>query len=320
VTTGRFSAAPSSLAPFSGQRRGESGHRAWRERRPEGRGMAATARIDGSDIEERGLKLGRELGRGGQGAVIELGGAHAGLAFKRYFRGDADAAALKRLVDMPADLPAAERERLRRQTAWPLARVMSGNAVAGFVMQSIPDRFSGHAGRRPIRRELQYLLYEPKPMWGDIRPPAIEGRLELAREIASLMRFLHAHLLIAGDISMSNLLWAWGRVAEIFLIDCDGIRRLGSRPVSRQADTPDWTDPKKVANELDLDNDRYKCALLIGRVLSRMPYAYPGDPLPLLPGIPDRIGRRVQALWQQAGRGRGCRPHANSWLSALASQ
>jgi DNA-binding helix-hairpin-helix protein with protein kinase domain len=280
--------------------------------------MAVTAHPDGSDIDAGTLKLGRELGRGGQGTVIELAGSYSGLVLKRYFKPDADAAALKRLVDTPAALPTADRERLARQTAWPLARVMNGDAAAGFVMQRIPDQFRGR-GRKPLNRELQYLLYEQKPMWGNIGPPPVEGRLELARQIASLMRFLHAHVLIAGDISMNNLLWAYGAAAEIFLIDCDGIRRLGCRSVHRQADTPDWGDPKKIATELDLDNDRYKCALLIGRVLSRMPYVRPGESLQLLPGIPDRVVARVQALWQQASRGRGCRPHADSWLSALSA-
>lgn len=285
---------------------------------------AVTAKPDGSDIDERGLKLGRKLGGGGQGTVIELVGPYAGLVFKRYHKPDADVAALKQLVDMPAALPPPERDRLHKQTAWPLARVMNGSAAVGCVMQRIPDRFRGRAGlrpiNRPVNRELQYLLYEPRPMWGDVSSPAAESRLELAREIASLMRFLHSHLLIAGDISMNNLLWAPGPPAEIFLIDCDGIRRLGGRPVHRQAETPDWEDPQKTAAELDLDNDRYKCALLIGRVLSRMPYVHPGEPLPLLPGVPDSVAHRVQALWQQAGRGRGCRPHANNWLLALVSK
>ena len=119
---------------------------------------------------------------------------------------------------------------------------------------------------------------------------------------------------------MNNLLWAPGPPAEIFLIDCDGIRRLGRLRVHRQADTP-YLDkgPAKTAAELDLDNDRYKCALLIGRVLSRMPYVHPGADSPL-PGVPDSVAHRVQALWQQACRGRGCRPHANNWLLALVSK
>jgi DNA-binding helix-hairpin-helix protein with protein kinase domain len=239
--------------------------------------------------------------------------------YKEYLTANADAAALKRLVDIPAAMPSAGRDRLLRQTAWPLARVMDGGRARGFVMQRIPDRFRGRAARSAVDRELQYLLYEPKPMWGGIKPPGSKGRLELARQIAALLQSLHEHALIAGDISMKNLLWAYGPPAEVFLIDCDGIRQLGHRPVYTQAETPDWDDPTRRAR-LDLDNDRYKCALLIGRVLSRTPYARPGDPLPLAEGIPDSIVRRVQALWLQASRGRGCRPHTSNWVLALTNQ
>ena len=80
---------------------------------------AVTAKPDGSDIDERGLKLGRKLGGGGQGTVIEVVSPYAGLVFKRYNKLDADVAALKQLVDMPAALPPLERDRLHKQTAWP---------------------------------------------------------------------------------------------------------------------------------------------------------------------------------------------------------
>lgn len=64
------------------------------------------------------------------------------------------------------------------------------------------------------------------------------------------MALLHTKALIIGDVSMNNVLWAGagGQPATIFLIDCDGIRKLGQRPVLPQADTPDWHDhdqPKK---------------------------------------------------------------------------
>jgi hypothetical protein len=147
----------------------------------------------------------------------------------------------------------------------------------------------------------------------------VPGRIELAREIASFMHFLHAHVLIAGDISMNNFLWAHDSAAAIFLIDCDGIRRLGRRPVHPPVATPDWDDPKRTRPELDLDNDRYKCALLIGRMLSRSPYLHPGQPLEILPGVPERIVAGVQELWQQAARARGSRPAVNHWMSALGS-
>jgi DNA-binding helix-hairpin-helix protein with protein kinase domain len=275
---------------------------------------------DGSDIEEQALPIGRVLGSGGQGRVIELDRAYSGLVFKQYFLNNADAAALRRLVDLPAGLSAVEAERLHRQAAWPLARVMKGNTAVGFVMRKIPEVFYGRnsAGTRTAR-ELQYLIFEPRPMWGDISPPDITGRIAIAREIASLMHFLHSHVLIAGDISMRNFMWAYDPDAQVFLIDCDSVRRLGRRPVHPPAATQDWDDPKRTAHEVDLDNDRYKCALLVGRVLSRCPYVHPGQPLDLLPDVPDGISSAVTRLWRQAARARGSRPDASQWMSALAS-
>jgi DNA-binding helix-hairpin-helix protein with protein kinase domain len=286
-----------------------------------GQGAAPTAPVSpgGPDIDERSLALGRELGRGGEGCVFELNGSPPSLVFKKYFRSGADAAALRQLVDLPARLAPGELDRLLRQAAWPLARVMNEGAAAGFVMPKIPDRFYGRnsAGTRTARG-LQYLIFEPRPLWGDIRPPADQGRIALAREMASLLHFLHSHVLIARDISMNNILWVHDPAAAVFLIDCDSMRRLGGRPVHAPVTTPDWDDPRRTAAETDLDNDRYKCALLIGRVLSRSAYVHPGTPLALLPGVPDDIADAVQRLWHRAGGARGSRPDAFQWMSALA--
>lgn len=281
---------------------------------------AAWSAPGGADVDEQALRTGRKLGSGGEGEVLEVAGRGAGLVFKRYLRpGAADADALRELVDFPATLSSAGRDRLGRQAAWPMARVLNGGAVTGFIMRSIPERFYGRAGGRgnAQARELQYLLYEPRTLWGDIRPPDIAGRVAIAREIASLLDFLHARVLIAGDISMRNILWAPGRPAEVFLIDCDSVRRLGRRPVQRTPETPDWDDPSLAAPAYPgLDSDRYKCALLVGRILSRTPDLRPGCHLEILPGVPDRICSSVQTLWRQAGARRG-RPSASRWAAAL---
>jgi hypothetical protein len=273
---------------------------------------------DGHDIDRGSLRTGRQLGCGGQGAVFELGSSHSGLVVKLYYRSDADGAALKRLVDLPRALSPQDQALLRRQAAWPLARVMNGTSVAGFVMRKIPDRFRGRTLAGSRERELSYLLFEPKPMfWGDISPPDIGGRIELVRQIAAIVHLLHSNVLIIGDVSTANLLWACDPAAAVFLIDCDGIRCLGRRPVHPQTETVDWKDPLPAKPSLDLDNDRYKCALIMGRILSRNPRVHPGAPLDLLPAIPERIAAGVQSLWQQAARARGLRPDVNQWLLAL---
>jgi len=276
-----------------------------------------------TDQEEAVLTIGRTLGVGAEGKVFELPSLVGAHAYKQYLRPGADPVALQRLVDFPATLDFADREFLVRQTAWPLARVMAGGRLRGFIMQQIPERFCGrNAAGTPTNRSLMYLLHPPKPLWGDITPPAVRARLEIAREMVSLLAFLNSNSMIVGDISMSNFLWSVDPRPAVFLIDCDGVRRLGRRPVhDQQRNTPGWLDPMlsgpQAARPLDLDSDRYKCALLAGRVLSASAYAEPPQELDLIPGIPGDVAQGVADLWRQAGRARGSRPDATQWKRVL---
>jgi hypothetical protein len=277
----------------------------------------------GADVEEDSLQLADELGKGGQGRVLRVLGRPVPLVFKQYIVSGADPAALRSLVDLPAALQPRERDRLLEQTAWPLARVVRRGAVRGFLMQPIPDEFRGRNAAGDLKlRELQYLLYDPKPMWGGIvsQDVGIETRIAVATECTRLMWLLHGKSLVFGDVSMSNVLWATGSSARIFVIDCDGIRRLGARPVLPQAETPDWDDPHQPQGGPDLDTDRYKLALLVARVLCGKPYIRPGPDLPLLPGVPDAIAAKAAPLWRQAAGARGSRPDAGQWLMALAGR
>lgn len=272
-------------------------------------------------MDEGLLQLGAELGRGGQGSVRRVTGGALSLVFKQYLVRGADSAALQALVDLPSTLSPAERETLLAQTAWPLARVVQDGVVRGFLMRAIPGEFTGANAAGDMRlRELQYLLYEPKPMWGRIVPPGVgtDTRLAVATEFARLMALLHAKALVFGDVSMRNVLWTPGDPVQIFVIDCDSIRKLGSRPVLPQAETPDWNDPHKPAVGPDLDTDRYKLALLVGRVLAGQPYIRPErDGLDLPSSLSPEVAARVTELWRRAGGPRGTRPGATQWLMAL---
>jgi hypothetical protein len=280
--------------------------------------------LDGSDVEEDSLQLGDELGSGGQGRVLRVLGQPEPLVFKQYKITGADPAALRNLVELPLTLREAELEHLLRVTSWPLARVMRQGQVRGFLMQAIPDHFFGPNAAGTLKlRELQFLLYPPKPMWGDIIPADLSAqtRVEVATEFTRLMRLLHDRALVFGDVSMTNVLWAAGSPAQIFVIDCDGIRKLGARPVLKQPDTQDWDDPLQPPSGPDLDTDRYKLALLIGRVLSGKAYIRPGGgELDLVDGVPASIADRMRPLWSQATAPWGSRPDASQWLTALSGR
>jgi hypothetical protein len=271
------------------------------------------------------LQLGEELGSGGQGIVYRIA-AHPGLVFKQYKAQGADERALKILVDLPDEILPSERGRLFERASWPLARVYNKGQLSGFLMQEIPGQFltTNDVGSRKFR-ELQYLVYPRKPLWGQIVPPSgisAQVRLGIVREFVGLVSLLHGNALIVGDVSMNNVLWTGtdGTPVAVFLIDCDGIRKLGSRPVFEQAETLDWNDPFQRPGGSDLDTDRYKLALLVGRVLSISAYARPGDSLQLVEDIPARVATRVTTLWQQAAGTRGTRPDAAQWTMALSDR
>ncbi len=270
---------------------------------------------DGDAVELRDLHLGGELGIGGQGKVHDLLGAGHGYVYKEYIAAGVNGEALKRLVELPEQMAQGDRAALLRQAAWPLTRVLDGGEVKGFVMRKVPQEFYGRTASKPRLREVQYLLYEPKAMWGDITPPDAEGRLVIARNIVALFRLLHAARLVVGDVSMNNLLWS--PAGDVFLLDCDGIRETGARPVLQQPFTPDWDDPEQPPTGPDLDTDRYKLALLVTRILTRTSALRPGDRVDYVPGVPERIAVEAAARFADAAGPRGLRPDAAHWARAL---
>ena len=274
-------------------------------------------------VDEATMQLGDQLGSGGQGMVYPLLGRPDSLVFKQYKVPGADENALRVLVDLPGQLQPSERDRLLEQTAWPLARVYNKGRISGFLMRQIPAEFCApnRAGQHEIACG-DVPGISAQPTVGEIAPDggvSTQTRIDVALEFARLMALLHTKALIIGDVSMNNVLWARrrGQPATIFLIDCDGIRKLGQRPVLPQADTPDWHDHDQLKSGPDLDTDRYKLALLVGRVLCCSAYLRPErDPL-TLPDLPDRMAARIEGLWKQAAGPHGLRPDANQWMLAL---
>ncbi|GIH50630.1 hypothetical protein SAMN05421833_12830 [Microbispora rosea] len=261
------------------------------------------------------------LDKGGQGVVTRVLGPE-NLVYKEYMpqAGQVNGAALAELVEFGHRQTDAEVRALLGHCAWPVARVVHGGQVNGFLMPHVPMDFYGTIGGKPKLVELQYLLYEPNWAWQDLHQPDIDGRLEIATLAAKLIDLLHTHGWIVGDLSFRNLLWRPGRPYKVFMLDCDGLRRHGAEPVLRQAHTPDWNDPHQPSSGPELDTDRYKLALLIGRVLSRTASVRPGDEPALLPGLPDHVVTAVRELFTRAQGPRGTRPIAAEWVQALVGR
>jgi DNA-binding helix-hairpin-helix protein with protein kinase domain len=275
--------------------------------------------IRGQDVPVGELVLGVVLGGGGQGQVVDVLN-HPELVYKRYILSGVDEAALSTLITLPASMPRGDADFLERYSAWPFARVVDAGAVCGFLMPKAPAEFVGNTGAGPKLRQVQYLLYPPKPLWGDIAPLGEIGRIMVILKFTMLVKILHSHDIVLGDISMNNVLWSPGDDPGIFLIDCDGARRQGEPSPLPQPDTPDWNDPLCPSTQADLDSDRYKLALFIGRVLAASADTRPGQRLSLPPSLDERFAATVTDFFHRAGGARGTRPSAQHWLNALSTR
>ncbi len=277
---------------------------------------------DGADVPLGTLTLGIRVGDGGQGEVYDVDGPGR-LLYKSYREPrKVDGGELGALVALRQGLAPADRDRLDRETAWPLCRVMDGGRVTGFLMHRAPDSMTWRTSRGDTRlTELSYLLRAPKAAWQAVQQPSPAERYALVVAVVELFQWLHALGLVVGDVSQANVLWTVRPGPAPYLLDCDGVRLVGRPPVLEQADTPDWHDPLASPGSVTVDSDRYKVALLVGRVLGQDAYAAPGTPLQPLPGVlDDRRENAVRALWDQAAGPRGSRPHLGQWRTALAGR
>ncbi|MEV5082350.1 hypothetical protein AB0K74_27090 [Streptomyces sp. NPDC056159] len=276
----------------------------------------------GHDLEISRLSLGGKMGDGGQGEVYEVVG-HPGLLYKQYRDpGKVYAPAVAELVTLRLRLDPVERTRLDAEAAWPLCRVTEGGTTTGFLMHRAPDTMTWRTSAGTVKlTELQFLLRPARAAWSAVVQPDLAQRLEIVKAFVELLGRLHRWGLVVGDLSQANLLWTVQPEVRIHLIDCDGARAAGGRPALAQADTPDWGDPEAKGSAANVDSDRYKAALVIGRVLAQDPLVTPGQQLNPLPGVlNDRQLAAVQRLFGQASGPANTRPDLIQWSMALSGR
>jgi DNA-binding helix-hairpin-helix protein with protein kinase domain len=263
------------------------------------------------------LSIGELLDRGGQGEVWSLMD-RPDEVFKKYLLPSINAAPLHRLVAFPDQLTTGDQQVLLSCTAWPTCVVTEAGRETGFLMRRVPKEFVATmtSGKAQLR-ELQYLLFAPKPLWGDIVPLDGDGRVELIRRFVEVLQILHRHQMVLGDISMRNILWSEGQRPGVMVLDCDSAKEEARPGVSPDVNTPDWADPE---GRTDLASDRYKLALLVARVLACDPYVKPGNPPVFLPDVEPQIGIAVAETFARAGGPRDARPDADSWARALSGR
>ncbi len=154
------------------------------------------------------LGLGKELGRGGEGAVFETTESPEQLVAKIYHK-----PLSKEKQDKILTMVDNRSDDLVKVAAWPVAAIHSGKAkgpICGFMMPKA-------VGFEPIHH-----LYSPgsrKQLFPDANWAFL---IHAARNIAMSIATIHSHGHVVGDINQGNLLISKGAISK--LIDCDSFQ------------------------------------------------------------------------------------------------
>ena len=291
---------------------------------------------------------------GGQGrvyrpAVVPIGLDDGPVVVKVYRRAPPAGAesVLASMVAWGRSVSAAERARLERVAAWPLAIVRagsgsgsgsgsgcgsgsgsgsgcgsgSGEVAAGIVMRDISARFAVPFQMPSGRRErvlltLEHLLGADSYLQTRGLGVRLDTftRAEVAERICDALTFLHRHAIVVSDIAPSNLLVSFGDIdeASVCFIDCDSMVFQGRRALTA-VETGDWDIPAVFGESPDTRAaDDYKLGLLVLRLFARS-----HDARSLLPQaryVPAELrGPLERALSADAVN----RPPAGEWQRAL---
>ncbi|TGB74322.1 hypothetical protein CRI66_22555 [Escherichia sp. E4694] len=284
---------------------------------------------------------GRELGKGGEGAVYDIEEFVDSVA--KIYHTPPPGLKQDKLAFMAATADA----QLLNYVAWPQAMLHGGRGgkVIGFMMPKV-------SGKEPI-----HMIYSPAHRRQSYPHCAWDFLLYVARNIASSFATIHEHGHVVGDVNQNSFMV--GRDSKVVLIDSDsfqinanGTLHLCEVGVSHFTPPELQTLPSFVGFERTANHDNFGLALLIFHVLfgGRHPYsgvpliseagnvletdiahfryAYASDnqrrglkppprsiPLSMLPGD-------VEAMFQQAFTESGVatgRPTAKAWVAALDS-
>ena len=291
--------------------------------------MILRSASDGSRV-----RLGRQLGRGGEGAVFEVAGDTR--VAKIYHKTPAPAKVDKLRVMTRAATPA-----LLKVAAWPVELLEDeAHRVRGFLMPRVSARENAHE------------LYSPKSRRQAFPEADFRFVARAATNVARAFACMHAEGHVIGDVNHGNAFI--GKDATVVLIDCDSfqVRDPAGRVFTCDVGVPLFTAPELQGQgfrglKRAVRHDGFGLAVLLFHLLfqGRHPYAgmcaegempieraiaesrfaygaaaaargmsAPPATLPL-----DTFGPRIAALFESAFAppGETPRPSAVEWVEAL---
>lgn len=152
------------------------------------------------------IDIGRELGKGGEGAVFEVPSLSGQVAKLYHKAPDAKKQAKLSFMASTADT------QLLDYVAWPQDTLhpSRGGPVIGFLMPKVSGKDPIHMVYSPAHRRQEY----PKAAWDFL--------LFVARNIASSFETIHGHGHVIGDVNQNSFMV--GRDSKVVLIDSDSFQ------------------------------------------------------------------------------------------------
>lgn len=271
-------------------------------------------------------RLGDTVGDGGQGTVFRLDEydvpGELGPFLAKIYADDVVVApqGLTALVRFRQhQLDETSKQALLAVAAWPLQVIEHQGRTRGIVMKAAPASFrhsvQAPRGTRECLREAQWLFTsDTKAAQFGVQNVTDEQRRVLCVRLAEALQILHGNGTVYGDLSARNVLWTVEPEPRVFLLDCDGARRVGSAAPLRQLDSPDWGDPANPSHQC-LESDRHKYGLFVARVFSR---SLTGTDLSAARRVLGKVG---SALLMQTldSDDPALRPSLEDWLTYFAT-
>ncbi|RJF75700.1 hypothetical protein D3875_01240 [Deinococcus cavernae] len=216
------------------------------------------------DQHGRTIHLGKELGRGGQGAVYEVGGQQ-GLVAKIYLKRPDSATAHKLAALAHASSP-----ELLAVSAWPQSVLKDASGqVHGFAMPLVSD--NEYQELHNLYRKMSRQKLFPQADWRFL--------VHVARNIARAFVVLHSRNHLMGDVSSRNVMVSQNGTVRFIDTDSFQVTVQGQTypcPVGTAEFTPPELQGKSFGTLVrTVEHDLFGLALLVFHLLfdGRHPYA-----------------------------------------------